>query len=134
MQRPKYRHPISEAQLAKHITKFKKESFIQSNILAIEKKYWQRDRAIFCYIQDRNQGISENTLAVIKVDTRIQTCVEIRNNRTDIYILDKKKNMITVNEVEITYQDSVHIVKTEKLRRYDLLVNGSWLIYNCGME
>ncbi|TBU08326.1 hypothetical protein CWI36_0153p0040 [Hamiltosporidium magnivora] len=42
--------------------------------------------------------------------------------------------MITVNEVEITYQDSVHIVKTEKLRRYDLLVNESWLLYNCGME
>ncbi|TBT97701.1 hypothetical protein CWI37_2123p0010, partial [Hamiltosporidium tvaerminnensis] len=52
----------------------------------------------------------------------------------DILILDKKKNKITLIEVGITSQDSLQIVETEKLRKYDLLANELGLIYRCGVE
>ncbi|TBU11836.1 hypothetical protein CWI38_1019p0020, partial [Hamiltosporidium tvaerminnensis] len=58
----------------------------------------------------------------------------IRNNRPDIFILDKKKNKITLIEVGITSQDSLQIVETEKLRKYDLLGNELGLIYRCSVE
>ncbi|TBU09666.1 hypothetical protein CWI38_2129p0020, partial [Hamiltosporidium tvaerminnensis] len=58
----------------------------------------------------------------------------IRNNRPDIFILDKKKNKITLIEVGITSQDSLQIVKTEKLRKYDPLANELGLIYRCSVE
>ncbi|TBU05986.1 hypothetical protein CWI38_2666p0010, partial [Hamiltosporidium tvaerminnensis] len=60
--------------------------------------------------------------------------VKIRNNRPDIFILDKKKNKITLIEVGITSQDSLQIVETEKLRKYDLLANELGLIYKCSVE
>ncbi|TBT99788.1 hypothetical protein CWI37_1216p0030, partial [Hamiltosporidium tvaerminnensis] len=66
--------------------------------------------------------------------TRIKTDVKIRNNRPDIFILDKKKNKITLIEVGITSQDSLQIVETEKLRKYDLLANELGLIYKCSVE
>ncbi|TBU06482.1 hypothetical protein CWI36_0442p0020, partial [Hamiltosporidium magnivora] len=72
--------------------------------------------------------------AEIRVDTRIKTDVKIRNNRPDIFILDKKKNKITLIEVGITSQDSLQIVETEKLRKYDLLANELGLIYKCSVE
>ncbi|TBU12808.1 hypothetical protein CWI38_0621p0010, partial [Hamiltosporidium tvaerminnensis] len=59
------------------------------------------------------QEILDNEYAEIRVDTRIKTDVKIRNNRPDIFILDKKKNKITLIEVGITSQDSLKI--------YDLL-------------
>ncbi|TBU13633.1 hypothetical protein CWI38_0375p0010, partial [Hamiltosporidium tvaerminnensis] len=65
---------------------------------------------------------------------RIKTDVKIRNNRPDIFILDKKKNKITLIEVGITSQDSLQIVETEKLRKYDLLANELGLIYRCSVE
>ncbi|TBT97257.1 hypothetical protein CWI37_2390p0010, partial [Hamiltosporidium tvaerminnensis] len=65
---------------------------------------------------------------------RIKTDVKIRNNRPDIFILDKKKNKITLIEVGITSQDSLQIVETEKLRKYDLLANELGLIYKCSVE
>ncbi|TBU11835.1 hypothetical protein CWI38_1019p0010, partial [Hamiltosporidium tvaerminnensis] len=52
----------------------------------------------------------------------------------DIFILDKKKNKITLIEVGITSQDSLQIVETEKLRKYDLLGNELGLIYRCSVE
>ncbi|TBU04765.1 hypothetical protein CWI37_0091p0060 [Hamiltosporidium tvaerminnensis] len=64
----------------------------------------------------------------------IKTDVKIRNNRPDIFILDKKKNKITLIEVGITSQDSLQIVKTEKLRKYDPLANELGLIYRCSVE
>ncbi|TBU00226.1 hypothetical protein CWI37_1072p0010, partial [Hamiltosporidium tvaerminnensis] len=67
------------------------------------------------------QEILNNEYAEIRVDTRIKTDVKIRNNRPDIFILDKRKNKITLIEVGITSQDSLQIVETEKLRKYDLL-------------
>ncbi|TBT98941.1 hypothetical protein CWI39_2208p0010, partial [Hamiltosporidium magnivora] len=44
---------------------------------------------------------------------------------------DKKKNKITHIEVGITSQDSLQIVETEKIRKYDLLANELRLIYKC---
>ncbi|TBU05663.1 hypothetical protein CWI36_0601p0020 [Hamiltosporidium magnivora] len=52
----------------------------------------------------------------------------------DIFILDKKKNKITLIEVGITSQDSLQIVETEKIRKYDLLANELGLIYKCSVE
>ncbi|TBU12448.1 hypothetical protein CWI38_0753p0030, partial [Hamiltosporidium tvaerminnensis] len=80
------------------------------------------------------QEILDNEYAEIRVNTRIKTDVKIRNNRLDIYILDKKKNMITLIEVGITSQDSLQIVETEKLSKYDLLANELGLIYKCSVE
>ncbi|TBU11951.1 hypothetical protein CWI38_0965p0010, partial [Hamiltosporidium tvaerminnensis] len=80
------------------------------------------------------QEILDNEYAEIRVDTRIKTDVKTRNNRPDIFILDKKKNKITLIEVGITSQDSLQIVETEKLRKYDLLANGLGLIYKCSVE
>ncbi|TBU11402.1 hypothetical protein CWI38_1225p0010, partial [Hamiltosporidium tvaerminnensis] len=80
------------------------------------------------------QEILDNEYAEIRVDTRIKTDVKIRNNRPDIFILDKKKNKITLIEVGITSQDSLQIVETEKLRKYDLLANELGLIYKCSVE
>ncbi|TBU17010.1 hypothetical protein CWI38_0291p0040, partial [Hamiltosporidium tvaerminnensis] len=80
------------------------------------------------------QEILDNEYAEIIVDTRIKTDVKIRNNRLDIFILDKKKNKITLIEVGITSQDSLQIVETEKLRKYDLLANELGLIYKCSVE
>ncbi|TBU13029.1 hypothetical protein CWI38_0554p0010 [Hamiltosporidium tvaerminnensis] len=75
------------------------------------------------------QEILDNEYAEIRVDTRIKTDVKIRNNRSDIFILDRKKNKITLIEVGITSQDSPKIVETEKLRKYDLLANDLGHIY-----
>ncbi|TBU10176.1 hypothetical protein CWI38_1964p0010 [Hamiltosporidium tvaerminnensis] len=80
------------------------------------------------------QEILDNEYAEIRVDTRIKTDVKIRCNRPDIFILDKRQNRITLIEVGITSQDSLQIVETEKLRKYDLLANELGLIYKCSVE
>ncbi|TBU20298.1 reverse transcriptase [Hamiltosporidium tvaerminnensis] len=59
--------------------------------------------------------ILDNEYAEIRVDTRIKTD-------------------ITLIEVGITSQDSLQIVETEKLRKYDLLANDLGLIYKCSVE
>ncbi|TBU11607.1 hypothetical protein CWI38_1119p0010, partial [Hamiltosporidium tvaerminnensis] len=58
----------------------------------------------------------------------------IRCNRPDIFISDKRQNRIALIEVGITSQDSLQIVETEKLRKYDLLANELGLIYKCSVE
>ncbi|TBU10378.1 reverse transcriptase [Hamiltosporidium tvaerminnensis] len=80
------------------------------------------------------QEILDNEYAEIRVDTRIKTDVKIRCNRPDIFILDKRQNKITLIEVGITSQDSLQIVETEKLRKYDLLANELGLIYKCSVD
>ncbi|TBU20471.1 hypothetical protein CWI38_0065p0030 [Hamiltosporidium tvaerminnensis] len=80
------------------------------------------------------QEILDNEYAEIRVDTRIKTDVKIRNNRPDIFVLDKRQNKITLIEVGITSQDSLQIVETEKLKKYDLLANELGLIYKCSIE
>ncbi|TBU05238.1 hypothetical protein CWI39_0700p0010 [Hamiltosporidium magnivora] len=57
-----------------------------------------------------------------------------RNNRAGIFILDKKKNKITLIEVGITSQDPPQIVETVKLRKYDLLANYMGLIYKFSVK
>ncbi|TBU20063.1 reverse transcriptase, partial [Hamiltosporidium tvaerminnensis] len=81
-----------------------------------------------------SKRIRSHSYAEIRVDTRIKTDVKIRNNRPDIFILDKKKNKITLIEVGITSQDSLQTLETEKLRKYDLLANELGLIYKCSVE
>ncbi|TBU12947.1 hypothetical protein CWI38_0577p0020 [Hamiltosporidium tvaerminnensis] len=66
--------------------------------------------------------------------TQEQFLETIRNNRPNIFILDEKKYKITLIEVGITSQDSLQIVETEKLRKYDLLANELGLIYKCSVE
>ncbi|TBU11510.1 hypothetical protein CWI38_1167p0010 [Hamiltosporidium tvaerminnensis] len=66
------------------------------------------------------------------LNNEIKTDVKIRNNRPDIFILDQKKNKITLIEVGITSQDSLQIVETEKLRKYDLLANDLKIPMNLG--
>ncbi|TBU00845.1 hypothetical protein CWI36_1515p0010, partial [Hamiltosporidium magnivora] len=78
--------------------------------------------------------IIDNEYTEIRVNSKIKTDVKIRNNRPDIFILDKKKNKITFIEVGITSQDSLQKVETEKLRKYDLLANDLGLIYKCNVE
>ncbi|TBU05638.1 hypothetical protein CWI36_0061p0010 [Hamiltosporidium magnivora] len=73
------------------------------------------------------QEILDNEYAEIRVATRIQT-----DHR--IFILDKKKNKIALIEVGITSRDSLQIVETEKIRKYDLLANELGLIYKCSVE
>ncbi|TBU08033.1 reverse transcriptase [Hamiltosporidium tvaerminnensis] len=66
--------------------------------------------------------ILDNLYAEIGMETRIKVEVKIRNNRPDIFILDKKKNMITLREVKITSQ------------KYGLLTNELGLIYKCSVK
>ncbi|TBU20941.1 hypothetical protein CWI38_0008p0140 [Hamiltosporidium tvaerminnensis] len=80
------------------------------------------------------QEILHKEYSEIRVKTRIKTNVKIRCNRPDIFILDKRQNRITLIEVGITSQDSLQIVETEKLRKYDLLANELGLIYLCSVE
>ncbi|KAL6120638.1 hypothetical protein NUSPORA_02596 [Nucleospora cyclopteri] len=56
----------------------------------------------------------------IRVDNRIKTNVKIQCNKPDLFIHDKRKNLITLIEVGITSQDNL---QTKKLRNYDLLAN-----------
>ncbi|TBU09475.1 hypothetical protein CWI36_0026p0050 [Hamiltosporidium magnivora] len=82
----------------------------------------------------RNQSVQEildNEYAELRVDTRIKLMLKFGVNAREIYILDKKKNKITLIELGITSQDSLQIVETEKLRNYDLLANELGLIYKC---
>ncbi|TBT98950.1 hypothetical protein CWI39_2203p0020 [Hamiltosporidium magnivora] len=58
-------------------------------------------------------------LDIIRVNTGNKTDFRIRNNRPDIFILDKKKNMIKLIEVGITSQESFQKVEIDKLRKYD---------------
>ncbi|TBU20095.1 hypothetical protein CWI38_0134p0100, partial [Hamiltosporidium tvaerminnensis] len=80
------------------------------------------------------QKILDNEYAEIRVNIRIKTFEMIRCNRPDIFILDMRQKRITLIEVGITSQDSLQIVETEKLRKYDLLANELGLIYKCSVE
>ncbi|TBT97265.1 hypothetical protein CWI39_3063p0010, partial [Hamiltosporidium magnivora] len=117
-----------------------------------------RNNAVFCYIQDRNvfrgaEGMSQHckqskktvehlatdvkkclVMTILDDIMKIKTNVKIRCNRPDIFILDKIQNKITLIEVGITSQDSLQIVETEKLRKYDLLANELGLIFKCSVE
>ncbi|KAF7674361.1 hypothetical protein TCON_2732 [Astathelohania contejeani] len=60
------------------------------------------------------QEIAENDLAEIRVDTRIRTDILVKHNRPDIFIYDKKENMVILVEIGITSQDNLQQVEVEK--------------------
>ncbi|TBU05897.1 hypothetical protein CWI36_0556p0010 [Hamiltosporidium magnivora] len=68
------------------------------------------------------QEILDNGFTEIRVDTRIKTHVKIRIS-DPIYILNEKKNKITLIEVGIISQE-----------KYALLANDLGLIFKCGVE
>ncbi|KAL6122103.1 hypothetical protein NUSPORA_00896 [Nucleospora cyclopteri] len=49
----------------------------------------------------------------IPVDNRIKTNVKIQCNKPDLFILDKRKILITLIEVGITSQDNLQSLETE---------------------
>ncbi|KAL6120431.1 hypothetical protein NUSPORA_02843 [Nucleospora cyclopteri] len=80
------------------------------------------------------QEIVCNEDVEIRVDNRIKTNVKIQCNKPDLFIHDKRKNLITLIEVGITSQDNLQTVETEKLKKYGLLANELSLIYKCKVE
>ncbi|TBU07250.1 hypothetical protein CWI39_0345p0010 [Hamiltosporidium magnivora] len=68
------------------------------------------------------QEILYNEYAEIRVDTRIKTDVNIRCNRPDIFVSDKRKNKIPLIEVGIT-SPKIHF-------KHEL----AGLIYKCSVE
>ncbi|KAF7684226.1 hypothetical protein TCON_0572 [Astathelohania contejeani] len=75
------------------------------------------------------QEIVKNDLAEIRVDTRIRTDILVKHNRPDIFIYDKRENMIILVEIGITSQDNLQQVEAEKKRKYDLLANELGILY-----
>ncbi|KAL6122465.1 hypothetical protein NUSPORA_00448 [Nucleospora cyclopteri] len=85
----------------------------------------------------RNHGVQKivcNEDVEIRVENRIKTNGEIQCNKPDLFIHDKRKNLITLIEVGITSQDNLQTVETEKLRMYDILDNELRSIYKCKVE
>src|ERR1700722_8471200 len=56
---------------------------------------------------------------------------DIKDNRPDLFVLDKRRNEIMLIEVGITNQDLLQSVELEKTRKYNLLANELSLIYKC---
>src|SRR5262245_55802984 len=78
----------------------------------------------------RTHSIQE-TVANKNAEIRVDTRIKIQNNRTDLFVLDKRKNEILLVEVGITNLDLLQSVEVEKSRKYDLLANELSLIYKC---
>ncbi|TBU13241.1 reverse transcriptase [Hamiltosporidium tvaerminnensis] len=120
---------LEESQLAKLFNEIEKRKLhsklyiARKNELVSVRNIRPQNEAVFCYIQDRNvfwgaDGMCQHcgkSSKTIRVDTRIKTD-------------------ITLIEVGITSQDSLQIVETEKLRKYNLLANELGLIYKCNVE
>ncbi|TBU17004.1 hypothetical protein CWI38_0292p0040 [Hamiltosporidium tvaerminnensis] len=62
-----------------------------------------------------------NYVCVIRVDTGIKTDVKIRNNRLDIFILDRRQKRITLIEIRISSQDSLQILEKKEPRENDIV-------------
>ncbi|TBU13756.1 hypothetical protein CWI38_0344p0010 [Hamiltosporidium tvaerminnensis] len=108
----------------------KKEALIQTKIPKRCNMELSSEDVVWISLSE----ILNNTYAEIRVETRIKTYVKIWWNRPDIFILDMRKNKMTVIEVVITYQDSLQTVESKKIRKYDLLANELCLIYKFGAE
>ncbi|KAF7682732.1 hypothetical protein TCON_2051, partial [Astathelohania contejeani] len=65
--------------------------------------------------------------AEIRVDTRIRTDILVKHNRPDIFIYDKRENMVILVEIGITSQDNLQQVEVEK--KYDLFANELGILY-----
>ena len=56
-----------------------------------------------------------NEFVEIRVDSTIKTDILIHHNRPDIFIWDKKMNVITLIEIGITNPDSINILRMRNL-------------------
>ena len=75
------------------------------------------------------QQITENEQAEVRVDTRIRGSIQVKYNRPDIFIYDKKRRQIIIIEVCITSQDNLQSVESEKTMKYDVLANNQSMLY-----
>ncbi|KAL6120496.1 hypothetical protein NUSPORA_02770 [Nucleospora cyclopteri] len=73
-------------------------------------------------------------MGTLEVENRIKTNVKIQCQQPDLFIHDKRKNLIIFIEIEIISQDNLQTVETEKLRKYDILTNELSIIYKCKVE
>jgi hypothetical protein len=69
------------------------------------------------------QPIRSNDKVEIVVDKRVQTGIQVKYNKPDIFIVDKVKREIVIIEVGITSFDNLRAVEVEKAHKYDLLAN-----------
>lgn len=51
----------------------------------------------------------ENKYVEIKVDTRIKTVIKIQKERPNIFVYDKKANIITLIKIGITSIDNLQV-------------------------
>ncbi|TBU10684.1 hypothetical protein CWI38_1610p0010, partial [Hamiltosporidium tvaerminnensis] len=77
----------------------------------------------------RNEEIFKEVIFILKEEINKNI---LNDNYGVMFVAALKK--ITLIEVGITSQDSLQIVETEKLRKYDLLANELGLIYKCSVE
>ena len=75
------------------------------------------------------QEVIANENIEIRIDTRIKTDIKIQHDRPDIFVMDKKKNEITLIEIGITNLDILTQVENEKTKKYDLIKNELALSY-----
>ncbi|MCB1712868.1 MAG: hypothetical protein KDH96_10425 [Candidatus Riesia sp.] len=80
------------------------------------------------------QEVVANENVEIRVDTRIKTDIKIQHDRPDIFVLDKKKNEITLIEIGITNLDLLTQVENEKMRKYDLIANELAISRKCKVK
>jgi hypothetical protein len=66
-------------------------------------------------------------LELIPVSEQI---IDIKDNRPDLFVLDKRRNEISLIEVGITNQGLLQSVDLEKTRQYDLLS----MVYKCKVK
>ncbi|XP_029655001.1 uncharacterized protein LOC115228579 [Octopus sinensis] len=80
------------------------------------------------------QSITSNDVIEIRVDTTIRTELMIQFNKPDIFVYDKKENMITIIEVGITSQDNLQKVEVKKLHKYDPLASEIRLLLSAKVQ
>ncbi|TBU19967.1 hypothetical protein CWI38_0162p0060 [Hamiltosporidium tvaerminnensis] len=66
------------------------------------------------------EGIIENEDAEIRVDIRIKTYLKILNNRPDIFILDMKKNKITI--IDARFTSNITLKKTANTPNVEIYI------------
>ena len=80
------------------------------------------------------QEVIANENVEIRIDTRIKTDIKIQHDRPDIFVMDKKKNEITLIEIGITNLDILTQVENEKTKKYNLITNELALSYKCKVK
>ncbi|TBU20881.1 hypothetical protein CWI38_0013p0020 [Hamiltosporidium tvaerminnensis] len=110
-----------------------------------------RDEAVLCYIQDGNVFWESRKCKMLDNDytRRLHETYDIYtysyqidiiliqeilyNEYVEIRVDFRIKTETTPSEIGITSQDSLKIVQTQKLRKYDLVANGLGIFYKlCG--